>query len=65
MSDIKFQQDFFVEEPRKKRLLGERRSLQEDNTETAVERMDCEDQRRMELTRDLVAGVVLTVLIYS
>ena len=55
----------FVEEPRKKQLLGEHRWLQEDNTEPAVERIDREERRRMEPTRDLVAGVVLTMLIYS
>jgi hypothetical protein len=58
----KYQQDFCW---RTSRLLGEHRRLWEDNTETAVKRIDCEDRRRMELTRDLVAGVVLTMLIYS
>ena len=55
----------FVEEPPKKRIFGEHRRLYEDNIETAVERIDCEDRRRMELNRERVAGVVLTMLIYS
>jgi hypothetical protein len=57
--------NILVEEPRKKWLLGEYRRPLEDNIDTAVETIDCEDRRRMELTRDLVAGVVLTMLIYS
>lgn len=55
----------FVEEPRKKRLLGEHRRLWEDNIETDVERIDCREWRRVKLTRDLMAVSVLTMLIYS
>jgi hypothetical protein len=45
--------------------LEHREACGEDSIKTAVERIDCEDGRMMQLTRDRVASLVLMKLIYS